>query len=78
MLAAEARIPALAAKAGRAAHRRALQETGAVVMKSAEGDLVEMKEDGTVRILKPLPAGTPVRVGQVLRRVKAPKLVSMQ
>lgn len=72
MQAAESRIPALAAQAWRAARLRALRETGAVVMKAANGDLVELQENGSVRFLKTLPPGTPVRPGQIMKRNKTP------
>jgi hypothetical protein len=70
MQAAEARIPELAAKAGKAAHQRALRQTGVVIMQSVSGPLVEAHADGTERLIKPLPASTPVRRGMVLRRQK--------
>lgn len=68
MQAGEARIPELAAQAGHAAHQRALAQAGAVLMRSASGMLVEQSSGGTQRIIRPLPAGTPVRVGAVLLR----------
>lgn len=68
MQAAESMIPRLATQAGRAAHQRALNETGRVVMKSADGQLVEQRSDGTVTVLKTLPASTPVQKGAVLTR----------
>lgn len=68
MQAGEARIPELAAQAGHAAHQRALAQAGAVLMRSASGMLVEQSAGGTQRIIRPLPAGTPVRVGAVLLR----------
>lgn len=70
MLAAEQRIPQLAAQAGRAAHQRALAKQGRVVMKSATGQLVERQANGEVRVIKSLPASTPVQRGLVLKRMK--------
>lgn len=72
MQAGESRIPQLAAQAGKAAHERALVETGAVVMRSAGGQLIELRSSGAVRVIKSLPASTPVRSGTVLRRTKKP------
>jgi hypothetical protein len=54
MLAAERRIPELAAKAGHAAYKLALKNTGAVVVKTNKGTLVERKADGTSKVIKPL------------------------
>lgn len=64
---AEARFPELAARAGRAAYQRALQQQGRVV-KSQDGQLVEAWADGTVRVLQSLPPATPVKRGLVLTR----------
>ncbi|WP_269630205.1 hypothetical protein [Pelomonas sp. BJYL3] len=72
MLNAEARIPELAAQAGRAAHQRALAETGRVVMKTAGGMLVERQASGQVVVIKRLPATTPTPTGTVLKRTKSP------
>lgn len=71
MQAAEERIPALAAQAGRAAHLRALRETGSVVMQAANGDLVEMHENGSARFIRNLPAATLIPAGLVLKRVRS-------
>jgi len=75
MLDAEARFPELAARAGRAAHEKALKATGRVVMKkagrSSTSQLVEVHADGSVRVIKPLPSDTPVQPGLVLKRKKA-------
>ncbi|MCW7540435.1 hypothetical protein OOT46_21640 [Aquabacterium sp. A7-Y] len=71
MQAVEDRFPELAAMAGRAAHERALTQTGRVVMKSANGMLVEARANGAIRVIKPLPATTPVARGLVLTRKKA-------
>lgn len=64
---AEARFPELAAQAGRAAHQRALQRLGKVV-RAQDGQLVEARADGTVRVLHALPAATAVQRGMVLKR----------
>jgi len=64
---AEARIPELAARAGRAAHQRALAQAGKVVM-AANGQLVEASADGSVRVIHALPPATKVRKGTVLTR----------
>lgn len=74
MQSAEARIPELAAQAGRAAHERALAEAGRVVMKSANGMLVERQASGEVLVIKRLPDSTPAAAGAVLKR--AAKAVS--
>ncbi len=71
MQSAEAAIPQLATQAGRAAHLRALTQTGRVVMRSASGQLVERQAGGEVVVIKALPASTPSRAGLVLKRSKA-------
>ena len=75
MLDAEARFPELAARAGRAAHERALKNNGRVVMKKAGrasgSQLVELRADGSEHVIKTLPADTPVQPGLVLKRKKA-------
>lgn len=68
MLSAEARIPELAAQAGRKA--RALATAGRVLMKAADGKLVERHASGQVVVIKQLPAGMTVRVGSVLKRAR--------
>ncbi|HEY4082557.1 MAG TPA: hypothetical protein VGM81_17845 [Burkholderiaceae bacterium] len=70
MLAAERRIPELAAKAGHAAYKAALAETGAVMVKTSKGLLVERRADGTSRVIKTLSPGKRVKVGLVLKRAK--------
>jgi len=69
MQAAERRIPELAAKAGRAAYKQALARTGAVVVKTSKGVLVERRADGSSTVIKALPSGKRVKVGVVLKRV---------
>ena len=70
MLAAERRIPELAAKSGHAAYKLALAKTGAVVVKTSKGTLVERKVDGTSTLIKALRPGKRVKVGLVLKRAK--------
>ena len=70
MRAAERRFPALAAKSGHAAYKRALSATGSVLVITSKGNLVERKVDGTSRLVKALPAGKRVKVGLVLTRAK--------
>ncbi len=65
----EQRIPALAAKAGHAAYRNALRQTGAATVKTSDGRMVERRQDGSVTFIKDLPAGKRVKPGTVLRRV---------
>ena len=70
MRAAERRFPELAAKAGRAAYKQAMAETGSVVVATSKGQLVERKADGSVTVIKALPPDKRVKVGVVLKRVK--------
>lgn len=70
MLAAERRFPQLAAKSGHAAYKAALAETGAVVVKTSKGTLVERKADGTSIVIKTLRPGKRVKAGVVLKRAK--------
>lgn len=64
------RIPELAAKAGHEAYRATLRLTGAVTVKTARGQLVERKRDGSVTVIKDLPVGKRVKPGTILKRVK--------
>jgi hypothetical protein len=66
---AEARIPELAAKAGRAAHERALKVRGSVMV-VVGADLVEKDASGDFKFIRRI--GDPVKVipGQVLHRRK--------
>ena len=66
---AERRIPAIAAKAGHDAYRTTLMETGAVTIKTANGQIVERKRDGSVTVIKSLAVGKRVKPGTVLKRV---------
>ena len=67
---AESRFPELAVKSGREAYKTTLDRTGAVVVKTSQGQIVERRSDGTVTILKSLPIGKRVKPGIVLKRVK--------
>lgn len=64
---AEAQIPELAARAGRAAHERTLMVRGQVTM-AVGSELVIKRLDGTVTPLGHLKAPVKVVRGQVLRR----------
>lgn len=70
MRAAERRIPELAAQAGHAAYKQALEKTGAVVVKTSKGAVVQRKADGTHRVIKMLAPDKRVKVGLVLKRAK--------
>lgn len=67
---AERGFPALAAKSGREAYKTTLSLTGAVVVKTSQGQVVERRSDGTVTVLKQLPVGKRVKPGAVLKRAK--------
>jgi protein PhnA len=65
----EERIPELAAKAGRAAHERAMQLRGKLTMVVGE-NLVEKRSDGTITVLKHIGEPAKSKPGLVLRRKK--------
>ena len=67
---AERRIPRLAAKAGHDAYMTTLKQTGAVTVKTSNGQLIERKRDGTFTVIKDLPLGKRVKPGTVLKRAK--------
>nr|WP_315495653.1 hypothetical protein [uncultured Rhodoferax sp.] len=67
---AERRFPELAAKSGHVAYKTTLQRTGAVVVKTSLGQMVERRVDGTSTVIKNLPVGKRVKPGAVLKRVK--------
>jgi len=67
---AEGRIPKLAAKAGHEAYWTTLKLTGGVTLKMSNGQMVERKIDGSVKVIKNLPVGKRVKLGTVLKRVK--------
>lgn len=70
MKSAEKRIPQLAAKSGREAYRATLSQTGAVVVKTSQGQVVERRSDGTSTVIKQLSVGKRVKSGSILKRVK--------
>ena len=67
---AEKRIPELAAKSGRQAYKTTLSVTGAVVVKTSQGQMVERRSDGSVTVIKQLPVGKRVKSGSVLKRAR--------
>ena len=67
---AERRFPKLAAKSGHAAYKTTLHSTGAVVVKTSQGQMVERRADGTFTVIKTLPLDKRVKSGVVLKRVK--------
>ncbi|MBS7779926.1 hypothetical protein KHY18_18130 [Acidovorax sp. CCYZU-2555] len=67
---AERRIPAMAAKAGHDAYRTALKHTGAVTLKTARGQIVERRLDGSETFIMNVPLGKRVKPGTILKRVK--------
>ncbi|WP_234383827.1 hypothetical protein [Paracidovorax avenae] len=66
---AERRIPEMASKAGHEAYRAALRATGAATVKTASGQVVERRSDGSFTVIKDLPVGKRVKPGTVLKRV---------
>jgi protein PhnA len=67
---AELRIPALAAKAGYEAYKMSLKLTGAAVVKTSRGQIVERHADGSSVVIKTVSRGKLVKPGTVLRRGK--------
>lgn len=67
---AERRIPTMAAKAGHDAYWTTLRDTGAVTVKTANGQVVERMLDGSVTVIKNMAIGKRVKPGTILRRVK--------
>jgi hypothetical protein len=67
---AERRIPELAAQAGQKAFRASLELTGAAVVKTSRGQIVERRLDGSVVVLQTISRGLRVMPGTVLRRAK--------
>lgn len=67
---AERRIPGLVAKAGHEAYWTTQRHTGAVTVKTANGQVVERKRDGSFTVIKDLPVGKRVKPGTILKRVK--------
>lgn len=68
---AEQRFPELAARSGHEAYKASLHRTGAAVVKTSEGQLVERRADGSTTVLKQLSVGKRVKPGMVLRRGKS-------
>jgi len=67
---AERRFPELAAKSGHEAYKATLASTGAVVVKTSKGQLVERRADGSSTVIKDLPVGKRAKIGVVLTRIK--------
>ena len=67
---AEQRFPELAARSGHEAYKTTLSQTGAVVVKTSEGRIVERRSDGTSTVIKHVSVGKRVRSGAVFKRVK--------
>lgn len=67
---AERRFPELAARSGHEAYKTTLSRTGAVVVKTSQGQIVERRSDGTSTFIKHLPMGKRVKPGVILKRVK--------
>ncbi|SEK34202.1 phosphonoacetate hydrolase [Roseateles sp. YR242] len=67
---AESRIPELAARSGHEAYKTTLSRTGAVVVKTSQGQMVERRADGTSTVIKHLPLGKRVTPGVILKRSK--------
>jgi len=70
MQVAERSFPQLAAKSGHEAYKTTLSRTGAVVVKTSQGQMVERRADGTSTVIKHLPLGKRVKLGAVLKRAK--------
>ena len=62
----EAHIPELAAVAFKQAYWAALA-SGSSVLMSEDDNLVEIFPDGNRRVIKPLPPGIPVTLGQKIK-----------
>ena len=67
---AESRFPKLAAKSGHEAYKSTLSQTGAVVVKTSQGQIVERRSDGTFTVIKHQSVGKRVKTGAVLKRGK--------
>ncbi len=65
----EASIPELAEGAVKQAYYNALA-AGCTVLEALDGQLVESSPDGSVRVIRPLPAHIPVTPGLRIRRIK--------
>ncbi|MEI7843671.1 MAG: hypothetical protein WCI39_11660 [Gallionellaceae bacterium] len=62
----EEHIPELASAATKQAYWQALA-AGSSVLERADDSLVEVSPDGSRKIIKPLPAQTPISLGQQLK-----------
>lgn len=67
---AECQIPELAAQARHKAYRASLELTGAAVVKTSRGQIVERRLAGSVVVLKTVSQGLRMKPGSALRRVK--------
>ena len=67
---AERSFPAHAATSGRKAYLATLKLTGAVVVKTSRGRIVERRSDGSSVLIKEMPLGKRVKPGLVLKRDK--------
>ena len=67
---AERSFPKHAAKSGHKAYRATLELTGAAVVKTSQGSIVERRSDGTSIFIKQIPVGKRVKSGVTLKRVK--------
>lgn len=67
---AERSFPEHAARSGRKAYQATLKMTGAVVVKTSRGSIVERRADGSTVFIKEMPMGKRVKPGLVLKREK--------
>jgi protein PhnA len=67
---AERSFPKHAAVSGHKAYQATLKLTGAVVVKTSKGCIVERRSDGTSVFIKQMPMGKRVKPGLVLKRDK--------
>lgn len=67
---AERSFPKHAASSGHKAYKATLSLTGAVVVKTSQGQMVERRSDGTSIVIKQIPLGKRVKSGVTLKRVK--------
>ena len=61
---------ASSARSGRKAYLATLKLTGAVVVKTSQGHIVERRSDGSSVLIKEMPLGKRVKPGIVLKRDK--------
>nr|WP_295776753.1 hypothetical protein [Rhodoferax sp.] len=67
---AERSFPKHAAKSGHKAYQATLKLTGAAVVKTSQGSIVERRSDGTSIFIKQMAVGKRVKSGVTLKRVK--------